>query len=276
MANRSKTTIKTYFGYLFRNRLRGSAGATVALLTVTGMLTSAIVRADDSFAMQLVNAAIARTTVKIRYDDSYFYIDYPFGDVPPNLGVCSDVVVRSYRALNIDLQQLVHEDMTSNFHLYPSTRIWGLTEPDTNIDHRRVPNLRVFFSRYGKELPITNDPDDYAPGDLVTWRMRGNRPHIGIITDLVAPSDGTPLIVHNIGRGPVLDNILFDYPISGHYAYDPSMQKQQTTKTASARDDVDPSKLFIRKGNKYVLDEELLKQLFPEQTDSKARNQPRR
>jgi len=247
-----------------------------SLCTLAALLPAMTAVANDSFAMQLVDAAIARTSAKIRYDDSYFYIDYPFGDVPSNLGVCSDVVVRSYRALNIDLQQLVHEDMSRYFHLYPSTRIWGLTEPDTNIDHRRVPNLRVFFSRHGEELPITDNPDDYAPGDLVTWRMRGNRPHIGIITDLVAPSDGTPLIVHNIGRGPVLDNILFDYPISGHYAFNPDMKTTASAEpTNQSPNNIDPSKLFILKGDDYELNEDLLKKMFPEQTQSRAVNPSR-
>jgi len=146
-------------------------------------------------------------------------IPYPNGDVPQNIGVCSDVIVRSYRALGIDLQKDVHEDMKDNFDLYPKN--WGLTKPDSNIDHRRVPNLRVFFSRHGEALRPSKRADDYVAGDLVTWNLRSNGflPHIGIVTDQKTLS-GVPMIVHNIGAGPKLENVLFSYPITGHYRYD--------------------------------------------------------
>ncbi|SMF61147.1 hypothetical protein SAMN02745866_03975 [Alteromonadaceae bacterium Bs31] len=226
-----------------------------------------LVRAE-SFSSQLVSAAIERTSVKIRYDDSYFYIPYPNGDVPPGIGVCTDVIVRTYRALGVDLQKLVHEDMSRNFSLYPSERIWSLTKPDPNIDHRRVPNLEVFFSRFGEVLPISHSPKDYQAGDIVTWRMRSNRPHIGIITDLDSPSNGTPLIVHNIGKGPQLDGILFNYKIAGHYRYIPQQYKEDdsTTKKNKAPDH---QQLFRKEGEGYVLDEELLKKLFPEETGAR-------
>ena len=172
-------------------------------------------------ATQLVEAAIERTTHTVRYDGRYVAIDYPNGDVPPNIGVCTDVIIRSYRKLNIDLQRLVHEDMKQHFDLYPSRTIWGLTKTDRNIDHRRVPNLQVFFSRFGKALPISTQPSDYQPGDLVTWMLPGNLPHIGIVTDRIHGQSGNPLIAHNIGAGPQLQDMLFSYPITGHYRYLP-------------------------------------------------------
>lgn len=175
----------------------------------------------SNFENDFVAAAINRTTQNVRYDGSYFSISYPNGDVPENIGVCTDVVIRSYRALGIDLQVLVHEDMSSHFEVYPSRQIWGLNKTDRNIDHRRVPNLQVFLSRHGKELAISQKPGDYSPGDLVTWVLPGNLPHIGIVTDRVSPATGNPLIVHNIGSGPNLDDMLFSYKITGHYRYEP-------------------------------------------------------
>jgi len=174
------------------------------------------------FSTALVDAAIERTRHDVRYDGSYVRIAYPGGDVPADTGVCTDVVIRAYRALGADLQRLVHEDMAVDFDAYPSKRIWGLARTDRNIDHRRVPNLQVFFSRKGRVLPVSSDPADYAAGDLVTWMLPGNLPHIGIVTDRQASETGNPLIVHNIGRGPVLEDMLFDYQITGHYRYEPS------------------------------------------------------
>jgi hypothetical protein len=173
------------------------------------------------FEQRLVAAALERTTHAVRYDGSYVPIAYPGGDVPDNIGVCTDVVIRSYRALGIDLQQLVHEDMVSNFDLYPSRRLWGLRHSDSNIDHRRVPNLRVFFTRHGERLRVSRRGSDYSPGDIVTWMLPGNLPHIGIVSDRVSPQTGLPLIIHNIGAGPRLEDMLFDYPITGHYRYSP-------------------------------------------------------
>ncbi|MFD2096446.1 DUF1287 domain-containing protein [Corallincola platygyrae] len=169
--------------------------------------------------LAVVQAAYARTQHEVTYDGSYIAIPYPNGDVPANIGVCTDVVVRAYRMLGIDLQQRVHEDMTLHFSKYPSNRIWGLTKPDPNIDHRRVPNLQVFFSRHGESIPVTKESKDYEPGDLVTWMLPGNLPHIGIVTNTYDEDSGRPMIVHNIGRGPELDDMLFDYPITGHYRY---------------------------------------------------------
>lgn len=173
----------------------------------------------EQYDQQLVNAALERTKHPVRYDGSYRAIAYPMGDVPDNLGVCTDVVIRSYRSLGIDLQQLVHEDMRANFDQYPG--IWGLRQPDPNIDHRRVPNLQRFFERQGAALPISSNGMDYRPGDLVTWMLPGNLPHIGIISDRNSERTNLPMIVHNIGRGPELEGMLFDYEITGHYRYFP-------------------------------------------------------
>ena len=181
----------------------------------------------ESFEQSLVKAALDRTTHNVTYDGSYYAISYPNGDVPENLGVCTDVVIRSYRAIGTDLQALVHEDMKENFDTYPSKRIWGLNRTDTNIDHRRVPNLQTFFSRNGEELAISRNKADYLPGDIVTWVVSGNLPHIGIVTNKVSSRTGNPLIVHNIGSGPTLEDMLFTFTISGHYRYEPKLNDQQ-------------------------------------------------
>ncbi len=172
---------------------------------------------DDEFMSKLIEAAINRTEQNVRYDPAYLQIDYPMGDVPANTGVCTDVVIRSYRQLGIDLQEKVYEDMKDNFNEYPN--LWRLTAPDTNIDHRRVPNLMVFFKRYGEVLPITKILNDYLPGDLVTWDLGSGKTHIGIITNRISNNSNQPLIVHNIGTGPKLEDILFKWKITGHFRY---------------------------------------------------------
>ncbi len=174
----------------------------------------------DGVDRQLVAAALERTHHAVRYEGAYVRIQYPGGDVPANTGVCTDVIIRSYRAVGIDLQQQVHEDMRDHFGAYPSRRIWGLTRPDSNIDHRRVPNLQTFFARHGMSLPISDTAEDYRPGDLVTWMVAGNRPHIGIVVNQRGRS-GRYMIVHNIGAGPRLEDMMFEYPITGHYRYLP-------------------------------------------------------
>ncbi len=176
----------------------------------------------EGFDSKLVAAAMERTRHNVTYNGAYYRLAYPNGDVPANIGVCTDVVIRSYRALGIDLQVLVHEDMAAHFDAYPSRRIWGLTRTDRNIDHRRVPNLQTFFTRHGMSLPVTDDPEDYLPGDLVTWMLPGNLPHIGIVTDTVFAGSGNPGIVHNIGAGPQHEDMLFDYRLTGHYRYAPA------------------------------------------------------
>lgn len=170
----------------------------------------------DGFVAALSAAALERTTHPVRYDGSYRTIPYPGGDVPADTGVCTDVVVRAYRTLGIDLQVDVHREMAADFDAFP--RSWGLEAPDPNIDHRRVPNLEVLFQRRGHALPVTGNADDYLPGDLVTWDVIG-RPHIGIIVERRSRDGGRFLVVHNIGRGPRLEDMLFDHPITGHYRY---------------------------------------------------------
>lgn len=165
----------------------------------------------------LVAAALERTDHAVRYDGSYRSIPYPGGDVPDDVGVCTDLVIRSYRAVGLDLQRLVHEDMRAAFEAYPT--LWGLTRPDPNIDHRRVPNLQAFLRRQGAELPISRDPADYLPGDLVTWMLDGRLPHIGLVVDRRSADGLRPMIVHNIGRGPRLEDVLLAYPVTGHYRY---------------------------------------------------------
>ena len=175
---------------------------------------------EYTFAEKLAQAALERTTHDVTYDGSYQKIAYPMGDVPDSIGVCTDVVIRSYRALGIDLQQLVHEDIRKHFKLYPNQKRWGMTRPDTNIDHRRVPNLRVFFSRHGESLPVSDQPEDYLPGDLVTWKLNEKMVHIGIVAEeKVYMESSRHWIIHNIGRGPELGDILFEYEITGHYRY---------------------------------------------------------
>jgi len=183
---------------------------------------------SSSFENALVNAAVERTKHDVRYDGAYLSIPYPNGDVPSDIGVCTDVIIRAYRAIGADLQRLVHEDMASHFSVYPSTRIWGLKTTDRNIDHRRVPNLQVFFTRHGTQLPVTNNARDYKPGDIVSWMLPGNLPHIGIVTDRMSSSSDHPLIAHNIGAGPKLEDMLFDYKITGHYKYVPEKYNSGT------------------------------------------------
>jgi hypothetical protein len=166
---------------------------------------------------QLVRDARAQIGVTIGYDGTYRQLDYPLGDVSVQTGVCTDVIIRALRQQNIDLQQLVHEDMVRHFAVYPQK--WGLKRTDRNIDHRRVPNLETWFARHAESLSLT-DLDSYQPGDIVTWRLPGNLPHIGIVSDRRA-EDGAPLIIHNIGRGTQEENILNEYSRITHYRYQP-------------------------------------------------------
>ncbi len=169
---------------------------------------------DKPFAEKLVDAALHRTTHEVRYDPAYVVIDYPGGDVPADTGVCSDVVIRSYRALGIDLQKLVHEDMKANFHSYPKK--WGLSRPDKNIDHRRVPNLQRYLKRKGAEVAKTTDEPDFQPGDVIAWDLNGRGlTHIGIVV-------GDDTFVHNIGAGPIQSTGIKQWKILGHYRFHPA------------------------------------------------------
>jgi uncharacterized protein len=204
-----------------RSIRRTASRTRAAVWGLTGVLLAswALGLAADEPASKLIEAARARTRVAEVYDGSYRVLAYPGGDVPADRGVCTDLVVRAYRALGIDLQVRVHEDMKLAFSVYP--RLWGLRRPDRNIDHRRVPNLQRFLERAGAALPIGRRDEDYRPGDLVTWQLPGNLPHIGIVSDRHVPGSRRPRILHNIGAGSVEDDILFTYPITGHYRYLP-------------------------------------------------------
>ncbi|WP_083811440.1 DUF1287 domain-containing protein [Asticcacaulis biprosthecium] len=164
----------------------------------------------------LVDAARDQINKTVRYDSAYTRIGYPMGDVPLERGVCTDVVIRAYRKLGLDLQRLVHENMAANFDLYPKR--WELTAPDPNIDHRRVPNLMVFFSRFATSLPVTKDPNDYQPGDIIT-NLPFGRTHIAIVGDRKSWRSGRLMVIQNGGLGAREDDELFAYPLTGHYRY---------------------------------------------------------
>ena len=166
---------------------------------------------------RLIQAAIDQTQYTHRYDPSYVKIVYPGGDVPIDRGVCSDVIVRSFRKAGIDLQKEIHEDMTQNFSSYSDK--WGAKRPDSNIDHRRVQNLMTYFERQGKSLPITAKREDYRPGDVVAWDLGGGLLHIGMVSNARSWLAGHNQIVHNIGAGARLEDVLFSWKIIGHYRY---------------------------------------------------------
>ena len=178
-------------------------------------LSSAFGQAE--FYDRLADSALTLTKQRVKYDPAYFRIDYPNGDVPSGKGVCTDVVIRAYRKMGIDLQKEVHEDMKANFSKYPKN--WGLSSTDRNIDHRRVPNLMTFFSRHGTVKKMSQESKDYLPGDIVCWNLGGGTTHIGIVSKRKALFGDRYLIVHNIGAGQVLEDCLFRYKIIGHYRY---------------------------------------------------------
>jgi uncharacterized protein YijF (DUF1287 family) len=182
------------------------------------LLVETVAFSQSTFTDKFCQAAITLTAQRVSYDPTYFKIDYPNGDVPADKGVCTDVVVRAYRKVGVDLQRLVHEDMKANFTRYP--KIWGLKTTDTNIDHRRVPNLMTYFSRHGSVLKISNEPAQYQPGDIVTWDLGRNTPHIGIIINRKSDDNKRYLIVHNIGSGQEISDCLFNYKITGHYRFE--------------------------------------------------------
>ena len=176
----------------------------------------------DGPAQAIVTAAQDRTKANVVYIPDYVSIKYPGGDVPSHTGVCTDVIIRTYRkALGFDFQKAIHEDMKANFSSYPT--IWGHKGPDKNIDHRRVPNIEHFLNRQGANLKISRKAENYLPGDIVSWRLGGSVPHIGIVSDKKSHA-GDPLIIHNVGSGPVEDDILFHAPINGHFRFTPDTE----------------------------------------------------
>lgn len=183
-------------------------------------LAFSLLLAGPAFADEaLVSAAQDRLTHNVTYNGSYMKLDYPGGDVPANIGVCTDVIIRSYRAAyGFDFQKAVHEDMKANFSSYPKN--WGLTRTDRNIDHRRVPNLEAYLKRQGASLGVSRKVSNFKPGDIVSWRLGGSLPHIGIVSDRKS-AIGTPLIIHNVGSGPQEEDVLFAYKMNGHFRFIP-------------------------------------------------------
>lgn len=209
-----------FAAHKLRTTLLGVLVFSVFSIRSSGSPQTAAMALHQQFMERLVSAAIERTRHSVRYVPAYVRIPYPNGDVPADTGVCTDEVIRSYRAAGVDLQKEVHEDMLQNFAAYPSQKRWRLDHPDPNIDHRRVPNLMVFFARKGETLPITHRAADYAPGDLVTWDLGGGGvPHIGIVVDQKVRWGDRYMVVHNIGAGPKLEDVLFNWKITGHYRY---------------------------------------------------------
>ncbi len=196
-------------------------GFLAGCLALPAIVTSGAARAQtvDPWARKLIDAAKTQVGVTVHYDPAYTKLAYPGGDVPRERGVCTDVIIRAYRdAFDVDLQQLVHQDMKAAFGKYPKT--WGLSRPDRNIDHRRVPNLETWFKRQNLALPVTSVAGDYRPGDLVSQRLPGNLPHIAIVTDETTWG-GTPLVVHNIGAGARIEDRLFAFDLVGHFRFEP-------------------------------------------------------
>ncbi|MBL7872897.1 MAG: DUF1287 domain-containing protein [Cyclobacteriaceae bacterium] len=180
-------------------------------------LIFAVAGYSQTLDQKLSNAALSLINDQVVYDPAYFSIPYPNGDVPANKGVCTDVVIRAYRKVNIDLQKEVHEDMVGNFSSYP--QLWRLKKTDKNIDHRRVPNLMTYFGRHGITKPITRKAEDYVPGDIVCWNLGGATTHIGIVVNKKSSDGERYQIVHNIGGGQVMADCLFQFKIIGHYSY---------------------------------------------------------
>jgi len=172
---------------------------------------------ESTFSDLLAAAALAQLEHRVWYDPSYYRMSYPNGDVPDSIGVCTDVIIRAYRHVGVDLQKLVHEDVVSN------PRSYGITHADANIDHRRVPNLMRFFKRQGAALATSDSAESYRAGDVVAWQLAPGLTHIGIVVWKSDSMAKTPLVVHNIGRngrGPDLEDCLFNWPVIGHYRYD--------------------------------------------------------
>jgi len=188
----------------------------VAALSLSGCHNKPMEKLDER-TERLLGSAKAQGRKWVHYDSQYSHIAYPMGDVPQDHGVCVDVIIRAYRALGIDLQKLVHDDMVAHFDLYP--KLWGLKAPDANIDHRRVPNLEVFFSRFAKILPISTKASDFRPGDIVTTKPLGVRPHISFVSNDRSFWANRPMVIQNMGRSVSLDDDLFNFPMTGHFRY---------------------------------------------------------
>ncbi len=203
-------------GGVRRGAHASAAGLLAALLALqaAGQEGKAGVAEQVEAVLAAARSQIGVTTV---YDGSYQRLTYPGGDLPAERGVCTDVLIRSFRASGVDLQRLVHEDMVRAFSAYPNP--WGLARPDPNIDHRRVLNLAAFFRRQGASVPVTDRPSDYLPGDVVTWRLPSGLPHIGLVSSTRAPGTDRPLVIHNIGQGTREEDVLFAYALTGHYRY---------------------------------------------------------
>lgn len=194
-----------------------AAMITVIVASMLAASPPATAEAPRSRIAQVLDGAHLQVGTTLYYDGGYRSMPFPGGDVPVERGVCTDVIVRAYRHAGIDLQLLVHHDMSRAFQSYP--RRWGLSRPDPNIDHRRVLNLATFFRRHGKSLPVSSRREDYGAGDIVTWRLPSGVPHIGFISDRL--QNGKLLVIHNIGAGVRVEDVLFSYEITGHYRYDP-------------------------------------------------------
>jgi uncharacterized protein YijF (DUF1287 family) len=166
---------------------------------------------------KLIDGATEQIGVTTSYDPSYQRLQYPNGDVPTETGVCSDVIVRAFRKAGVDLQREVHEDMKGNFSAYPTK--WGLNATDANIDHRRVPNLQTYFARQGKQVETTGAAETFQPGDVVTWDLGGGVDHVGIVVNVWYKPSQRYLIVHNIGAGVQMEDVLFAWKLTGHYRY---------------------------------------------------------
>ncbi len=189
------------------------------ILALSLLAQPAAPQAESTFCDRLAAAAVEQLQHRVWYDPSYYQIPYPNGDVPDSIGVCTDVIIRVYRRVGVDLQKLVHDDILSG------PRSYGITRADASIDHRRVPNLMRFFKRYGAALTVSDNAKDYQPGDIVAWQLAPGLTHIGIVVWRPDSNAATPLVVHNIGRngrGPDLEDCLFNWPVIGHYRYDGS------------------------------------------------------
>ena len=201
--------------------MRGVIGVflSLGLLSFSPLVSAGTKKGFKPLPVKVVETAQARTLLDIRYDPKYVSLSYPGGDVDPSTGVCTDDIIRTFRdALRFDFQKAVYQDMKANFSKYP--QIWGHKGADKNIDHRRVPNLETYLTRKGASLPITDKAEDYRPGDIVSWRLGGRLPHIGIISNKKSEW-GTPLVIHNVGQGVVEDDLLFNTDIEGHFRYLP-------------------------------------------------------